>query len=207
MAQNVNVSTGTLRMLAKACEQSGENAVRAALQAVIEKQQPGSSSLDNKIVVAFGDVSLTEANFRETIIICGQRMKRHRNGGGWVPVEQDADDYSMPYVAGTAFVGPYATVHGHARVYGHAIVEQYAQVHGCAQVSENAIVRGWAQVMGYAWVHGNAKVYGNAKVFNNAHVFGNAEISGNARVFGGATIHGRARLCDEQDACNVDRDH
>lgn len=165
MGQQVQVSGKTLKMTAEVLKRLGnggldEDVLQCALQAVLEDTPLGESSRDNKIVARFEGVSFTEANFRETVVIDGQHMKRHRNGGGWVPAEQDEHDESMPFVDETAYVGPFAIV------------------------SDNARVFGYAQVFGYA------RVFGNAWVFDFAQVFGDARVCGDARVFGNAWVCG-----------------
>ena len=110
--------------------------------------------LDRKIVATFEGCGFTEANLRETIVCSGQLLKRHRNGGGWVPADQDESDTSKPFVAETAYVGPNARVSGNARVYDNA----------------------W--VFGSAWVYDNARVSGNAWVGGDARVSGDANVSG-----------------------------
>ena len=135
---NDKMQVSTLAMLTTACGQGKEPEVRRALQAVIEGAPLGESSLDSKIVATFGGMSFTEANFRETIVYNNQHLKRHRNGGGWVPAEQDEYDESKPFVAETAYVGPFVMVSGNARVSSNAWLSGNARVSGNAQMSGNA---------------------------------------------------------------------
>lgn len=206
MAQHIQVSTATLAQFNAALTQVGEDEVRRALQAAIERKPLGESSLDGKIVAGFEGYGFTEANFRETIVCEDQLLKRHRNGGGWVPVEQDERDLSKAYVAETAYVGPTAIVCGEARVFdtaqvsGSAYIYGSARVHGSAQVAGFAVVYGNASVFGHALVTGqvqvggNAAVYGHAKVSDKAEAYGNAVLRGEAQISGDAVVHGEADI-------------
>jgi len=185
-----HISATTLAMFATACAQRPEEAVRLGLQAMIENKPLGESSLDGKIVVSFQGVELTEANFRETITLYGQKLKRHRNGGGWVPVEQDEHDESKPYVAESACIGPLAMVFGNARVLDHANVTESARVQGNAKVS------GYAQIFGHAGISGCAKVSGYAKICEGAQVFGEAVVTNAALISDGARVYGNALVWD-----------
>lgn len=167
-----------LRQFAQAVEVCNKpEDVVTALQRLIEKTPDSqNSSRDERIVAEFEGVSFTEANFAETIIYKGQRLKRHRNGGGWVPADQDEHDTTKAFVAETAYVGPFAMVFGNARVYG------------------NARVSGGACIFGNAQVYDNARVYADAQVYDNAEVSGNARVSGNAKVSGNAQVSERVVL-------------
>lgn len=165
-----------------------EQQLRAALQAFIENKPAGESSLDDKIVAKYEHIWFTETNFRETIQVGWQKMRRHRNGGGWVPVEQDERDLTKPFVAETAYVGPHAMVVGNARVTDWAHITGHTQVSASARVSEKARISDNAQVYGDAWVSGNAIITGNAWVYGHARLFGTVIVFENARVCGNAVI-------------------
>ena len=127
-----------------------------AVRFLIEGDKRGLPTPESEVLDTCEGVEITEDFLAQTMTFCGRKLKRHRNGGGWVPAEQNENDPSKPYVAETAYVGPFAVVSGYAQVYGYAQVSGNAWVYGYAQVSGNA------QVYGYAWVSGNAQVYGNA---------------------------------------------
>ena len=98
------------------------------LQAMLEGKSAGESTMAHKIameeevIAVYEDVSITRSFLAQTMIYRGQLLKRHSNGGGWVPAEQDEHDESKPYVAETAYVGPHAIVYENARVCGSARV-------------------------------------------------------------------------------------
>lgn len=196
MSKEGTLKQATLRQLLQAIEARGEDATRAALQAVIEGRPMGESSLDDKFVVEFEEVKFTEKQLRDDrwYLSDGEVLKRHRNGGGWVPLEQDEFDESKPFVAETAYVGPYARVFGGARVFGYARIFGNAEVYGNAEVFGNAQVYGNARVCGNARVFNNARVFDIADVFDGAQIFGNAQVYGNAQIFDNAQVYGNARV-------------
>ena len=107
----------------------------AEVQALLEKRPVGESSLGSKVIGEWEGVTFTEYQIaNDRLVYRGQVLRRHRNGGGWVPHEQDEYDRSKPFVAESAHVGPFAMVYGNARVCG------YAQVYGYARVFDNALV-------------------------------------------------------------------
>lgn len=125
------LSAAILRGIAQILDLGKQDDLKRAIKAIIEGKPLGESSLDDKIVAEFEGVGFTEANFRETIRFDYQLLKRHRNGGGWVPVEQDQENHTMPFVAETAYIGPWALVSCCARVLDGA------QVLGCSHVASN----------------------------------------------------------------------
>ncbi|MEO7904451.1 MAG: hypothetical protein ABIR91_01505 [Candidatus Saccharimonadales bacterium] len=165
-----------------------EGPVVATLQSLIEKQRFENSSLSNKAIDTHDGVGITELFLSQTMTFQGQQLKRHRNGGGWVPVDQDSDDLSKPHVAESAYVGPFAMVYGDALVFDHA------QVYGNARIYGGAMVYGNAQVYGNARVHGDAQVYGNARVHGDAQVYGDARVHGDAQVFDRTKIAGELNV-------------
>lgn len=93
-----------------------EGAANEALQALLEGTPSGTSSLSQKIVVKHEGFSLTEANFAERMRYADVILRRHRNGGGWVPVDQDEHDPTKAYVDPDVYVGPHAMVLGPAKL-------------------------------------------------------------------------------------------
>ena len=183
-----HLSSSVLRNLAQIQDMGKIDELNRAIQAIVEGKPFGKSSLDAKAVATFERVGFTEANFSETILYLGQLMKRHRNGGGWVPAVQSESDQSKPFVAETAYVGPWAKVYDNARVYGSARIFGSAKVFENAKVYDNAWVFDAAQVYGFAWV------FGNARVFDNAQVYGYARIYANGWVKDGAVVYGEVRV-------------
>jgi hypothetical protein len=144
-----HLSAKQLRAIAQIADLGRLDQLDRAVQAIIEGKSLGESSLDGKIVATFEGVAFTEANFlHETIVYGKQTLKRHRNGGGWVPADQDEADIAKPFVDETAYVGPWAQVSGNARVSSHARVTDYAYVFGDAWVHEHAVVSGNDRIFG-----------------------------------------------------------
>ena len=115
--QHMQVST--IVMLGEALKRpEGEAQVRKALQAAIEGVLPGESSLDGKLVDVGGNVKFPERDFTFAGIIDGVPMKRHRNGGGLVPVDQDRNRPSKAFVAEDVYVGPQVIVWRTAKLFG-----------------------------------------------------------------------------------------
>ena len=101
------------------------------------------SSLGSKVIGEWEGATFTEYQIaNDRLVYRGRVLRRHRNGGGWVPHKQDEYDRSKPFVAESAYVGPFAMVFGNAQVYGNARVYGYAQVCDDAQVYGNARVCG-----------------------------------------------------------------
>ena len=150
-----------------------------AFQALLEGKPYGESSLSEKVVMECADVKITESFLRQTMQLSnGQKMKRHRNGGGWVPADQDEFDESKPFVAETALVGPFARVFGNARVTGNAKVTGQSMVFGNARISDDA------------WISQNSMVYGKAIVSDRARVSYDAWVFGDAWLCGDFTYFG-----------------
>lgn len=164
------------------------------------KKFANNSLFKDKVIADFGDISFTEETMNQTIIFQGQKLKRHPNGGGFVPIDQDEDDMSKPFVAESVFVGPFAIVSGNARVFGevwildNARVSDYARIFGEAKIIDNAEISGHAWVFESAWVSDCACVTGNARIFGECQIMDNARIYGKARISGNAKITGNARV-------------
>lgn len=114
-----HVSVQVVRQFAHAIEAVGDEAVARALQAAIEKTSLGESSLDDKLY-DFGHVF--KARKDEIATFNGDCYRRHLNGGGWVPVEQDLRDPEKPYVSEDVHVGPFVQIGGNAKLYGGEFV-------------------------------------------------------------------------------------
>ena len=110
----------TLGMLAElikrlATGDCDESDVQEGIQALLEGKPFGESSLSGK-VTGFGGFNFTEANFRERLFYGDIELRRHRNGGGWVPVDQDENSPDKAYVDDNVYVGPHAMVLGPAKL-------------------------------------------------------------------------------------------
>jgi hypothetical protein len=79
-------------------------------------------AISGETVTEFEGFHFTEANFAERLVYSGNDqqviLKRHRNGGGWVPVDQDWDNPNKAFVADDVYVGPRAMVLGPAKIHG-----------------------------------------------------------------------------------------
>ncbi len=117
------ISGETLDMLAElirrmATGDCDESDFQEGIQALLEGKPFGKSSLSGK-VTEFGGFSFTEANFRDDrLIYCGIELRRHRNGGGYVPVDQDKNSPDKAYVDDKVYVGPRVMVLGPAKIRG-----------------------------------------------------------------------------------------
>lgn len=189
--------------------------VRFGLQLLIEHQPVTSESLSNIVLLTIDGIDITEEFLAQTMTLHGQKMRRHRNGGGWVPADQDEFDESKPFVADTAYISPHAMVFGNARVTdvawigGRARVFGYARVFGKAHLADtvaiydSAWVYGNASVTGQATLRGRARVYDNARLYHsvtvagNAHVFEEAWMYEDAQAYGNSRVHGRVRVRDD----------
>jgi carbonic anhydrase/acetyltransferase-like protein (isoleucine patch superfamily) len=199
-----------LNLVAEVARRLASGGLAAAdVQALLEGRSLGPSSMDDKLVGIWEGVRVTEGFLRQTMILqsSGQVLRRHRNGGGWVPAEQDEYDESKPFVAETAYVGPRgAMVTGRARVYDEARVENVAHVEGSARLHNQARVFDYAsvyddaQVRGRAQVGGATNVCGNSQVFDRAAVLDDAEVGDEAQVFDDANVSGCARVYDRAKA-------
>ena len=115
------ISGKTIGMLAELIERLSNGGCdeldfQEGIQALLEGKPFGKSSLSGK-VTEFGGFSFTEENFRDRLIYCGIELRRHRNGGGWVPVDQDENSPDKAYVHKNVYVGPRAMVLGPAKLY------------------------------------------------------------------------------------------
>lgn len=117
-----------------------DEAVAAMLQALIEKQPLGASSLGAKVIDSYEGVDITEAFLAQTMTYHGQLLKRHRNGGGWVPAEQDEHDQAKAFVAETAYVGPFAMIYENARIVDNAQISGDARISGDVKLIGGNIV-------------------------------------------------------------------
>ena len=123
-----SLSPANLRSLAQALDKD-RPAVMQAVQAIIEGMPLGQSSLDDKVVGTWEGVTITERMLRDDRLpVNGQFLRRHREGGGWVPLEQDEHDESMPFVSEDSYVGPWARVTGTSLVTGNSRVTDNSRV-------------------------------------------------------------------------------
>lgn len=113
MDKKCNVST--LAMFATALEQRPEAEVRRALQAVIEGKPLGESSLDSKLV-DYGLGCMAQAD--QIMVLGNVKYRRHVNGGGWVPADQDESDPKKAYVSEEAYIAPGVTIEGNTKIFG-----------------------------------------------------------------------------------------
>lgn len=151
-----------------------ELVVRAQLQAIIEKKPFEKSSLSNKVIRECEGVRLTEAFLAQRMNYRGWDLKRHRNGGGWVPLDQDEYDTARPFVAETAYVGPFAMVYNCARVLHKVKIKDHARVHGNAWLNDDAIVAEYADVGGAAYLGDRAHISYVARIGGNVQFRGSA---------------------------------
>jgi hypothetical protein len=171
------IQPSTVLMFGRALEQRSEDEVRAALQAVLEGKSLGQSSLDDKLVHEFEGVLFSRRQLHEDRLCVKlfdgtiQTLRRHCNGGGWVPLVQDAS--RGPFVADSAYVGPYAMV------YGNACVRDRAELWQNARVFENARVFDEARMANSVRVYGKAAVFGKADLYGDVHVRGSSQVFGN----------------------------
>ena len=136
MGQHIS-ERARLNLVAEVARRLASGGLSAAeVQALLEKQPVSESSLGSKVIGEWEGVTFTEYQIaNDRLVYCGQVLRRHRNGGGWVPLEQDEYNESKPFVAESAYVGPFAMVFGNARVYGNAWVYGNARVNGCSRVN------------------------------------------------------------------------
>lgn len=80
----------------------------ADVQALLEKQPLGESSLDDKLF----DYGQGVKAVPSPMVVDGVSYRRHVNGGGWVPVNQDEVDTTQPFVSDEVFVGPQVIIRG-----------------------------------------------------------------------------------------------
>ena len=138
MSQHIS-ERAPLNLVAEVARRLASGDLSAAeVQALLEEQPVSESSLGSKVIGEWEGVTFTEYQIaNDRLVYRGQVLRRHRNGGGWVPHEQDEYDRSKPFVEESAHVGPFAMVYGNARVYGNAQVCGYALVYGDARVFDN----------------------------------------------------------------------
>ena len=138
MSQHIS-ERAPLNLVAEVARRLASGDLSAAeVQALLEKQPVSESSLGSKVIGEWEGATFTEYQIaNDRLVYLGQVLRRHRNGGGWVPLEQDKYDRSKPFVAESAYVGPFAMVFGNARVYGNARVSGGALVFGNARVFDN----------------------------------------------------------------------
>jgi hypothetical protein len=152
-------------------------------------------------------VLMTREFLAQTMELRGQVLKRHPNGGGWVPMLQDRDDELMPYVAETVVVGPFAMVYEQARVMDRVEIWDFARVHGRSYLETNASVAGYGEIRGTAWginratIDQYALVEGDARLQGSTHVTGHAYVrdalvcslvvDDNVRIIGNAVKNGK----------------
>ena len=119
-----HISARELNLVAEVARRFASGGLSAAeVQALFEKQPVSESSLGSKVIGEWEGATFTEYQIaNDRLVHLGQVLRRHRNGGGWVPLEQDEYDQSKPFVAESAYVGSFAMVYGNARVFGNARV-------------------------------------------------------------------------------------
>lgn len=156
--------------------------IRAGLQLIMIGTQNTLVWKDAIDARVYEGVRLTKDFMAQTMEYNGQAMKRHLNGGGWVPMFQDEDDPSMPFVADSVYVGPFAMIYENARAIMDVTVKNTARVCG------NANLEGWAVL------RDNALVYGNGVVMNNSLIAQNACVSGHAKIQGSSILEGNAHV-------------
>jgi carbonic anhydrase/acetyltransferase-like protein (isoleucine patch superfamily) len=137
-----------------------------------------------------GSIPLTRDFMSQTMEFHGQILKRHPNGGGWVPMLQDEDDESMSYVAETVFVGPWAMVYEQARAMGDVQIRDHAKVYGRAYLETDAMVVNHGRICETAWAINQAIINGFAVVWGDARLQGKTQVGGRAQVRD-------ALVCDE----------
>lgn len=76
---------------------------------------------DKSASVVFEGFRFYESDFNSMILYDNMLLVRHRNGGGYVPLVQDADDPHQAYIAPEVYVGPRAMVLGTTKVFGGEI--------------------------------------------------------------------------------------
>jgi UDP-3-O-[3-hydroxymyristoyl] glucosamine N-acyltransferase len=174
--------------------------------AELVNKSSGKGSLDSKFVARFEGVDFTEDDFNETISVDGQLLRRHRNGGGWVPVEQSGPERwtitPMPFVAATAYVGPHARVTGAPRIYGAPRITDNARVSESptitgGTISGNSRVGGCSRIVGNPEITDNAQVGHYALVKDSSKVVGNAKIGGHVIIQDQAVAGGEIELSDQ----------
>ena len=194
-----DLSAKRLRAIAQVADMGKLDELDRAIQAVIENTPQGESSLDYKIEVEFDGVGFTAGSLKATIVLLdeyspSQTLKRHPNGGGWVPLEQSEEDETMPWVAETVYVGPFAQVRGKARVEGDVKIQGRAVVLDRARISGSVVIGHSAGIYDHACLSGNAQVLDSARVCGRAQISGNAMIRGSAVVSGEAVVDGNATI-------------
>lgn len=151
MSQHISSIT-ELNLVAEVAKRLGNGGLKAAdVQALLEGRPTGESSLDTKLVEVSPGVSFPERDFAFCAIIKGQRMKRHRNGGGLVPLEQDEADPEKPFVSRDSCITLASQVTGNAKVINSRVANSW--------VTRNSLVSS-SEVI-------NSQVTGNAKVIDS----------------------------------------
>lgn len=96
---------------------------------------------------------------------------RHINGGGWVADTAIVDE--------TAYVGPYAIVHGYASIRDCAYIDEQADVSGYCTIKDQACIRGRAVIKGSCEISGHAEVSGNVFLAGQLKIGGYRALTGN----------------------------
>lgn len=113
MDKQINIST--VAMFTTALEQRTQPEVRSALQAVIEGKPLGESSLDSKLIdYGWG----CKAPADQFMMLDGVEYRRHVNGGGWVPVNQEQYDPNKAYVSEEAYIAPWVNIEANTKIFG-----------------------------------------------------------------------------------------
>lgn len=175
----------------------------AGLQAILEKTPLGQSSMDK--IKTCEKVDLTSDFLSQTMCYDGQAMIRHPRGGGWVPAEQDQYEKDMPYVAESAYVGPFAMVSGGARLFdnvqlfdkahatGNAILRNNVRMHGSSLIADDAVAVDDVMLSGSAMIFDEAIASGCSRLEENAALFGKAMIF-NARLSDNCAVGGDSHI-------------
>lgn len=168
--------------------------VRQGLQALIEHRPMPEDPSGSTVITQYEGVEITEAFLAQTMVRDGQKLRRHRNGGGWVPADQDENDEWMPFVAETAYVGPFAMVANRARVmddaevHEHALVADSARVGGCAIIAEFAWIMNRASIGESAHIDGTACAGGDIVIGGDTYVGGKSTLAGNFHITDGSWV-------------------
>lgn len=115
MGEQQYLSTKNLKTLIKVAEMGDDaraDLMRAA-QAILEKKPFGESSLDDKLIDYGYGFFATDT----PMSLNGVSYRRHVNGGGYVPVEQDERSPIKAYIREDAYIGPWVRISGNAKIF------------------------------------------------------------------------------------------
>ncbi len=109
------LTAANLRMIAQLADTGRLSEFLAVAQALIEGQPFGQSSRDEKLVMVdpYTGLRVPASHLEYCGTINGVRLKRHKLGGGLVPVEQDPDNRDgRGYVSLECHVDPTSIITG-----------------------------------------------------------------------------------------------